>query len=197
MSTNGQACYDKLDKSIVELSWLDDCTQSISLRDFLLFCFSFTWPGIQSHPFTAGPAEPLTPRPTITHHPPSPVAPMPHAPQPSTPIPIKGLVWSVDRWRGKCDFEEEEKKAHEVWGNWEWRWWNQAIMNQTRSLFHPIFQHISWSTAERKGILQSERDLQHGVHQVAQIWNSLSWYISLTAEKYEKRSILKEKIKLF
>lgn len=34
MSTNGKACYDKLDKAIVALSWLDDCVQSTSLRPF-------------------------------------------------------------------------------------------------------------------------------------------------------------------
>lgn len=106
MSTNGKACYDKLDKAIVALSWLDDCTQSISLRAFFSL---FTWPEIQSHPFIAGPGEPLTPRPTITHHPPSPSLPCPLHPHPYQRL-------SVICGQMICDFEggkNEEKKRKE------------------------------------------------------------------------------------
>lgn len=42
MSTNGEACYDKLDKAIVALSWLDDYAQSASLRAFFFFSFFFS-----------------------------------------------------------------------------------------------------------------------------------------------------------
>lgn len=59
MSTNNKGCYDKLDRAIVAVSRLDDCTQSAPLTAL----FSCLWLGIQSHPFMVGPGEPLTPRP--------------------------------------------------------------------------------------------------------------------------------------
>lgn len=87
MSTNGEACYDKLDKAIVALSRLDDCTQSTSLRTFFSLHLARD-SSIQSGSWGASD--------TPTHNYTSPF-PLPSVPCPSTTIPIKGLAWSVDR----------------------------------------------------------------------------------------------------
>lgn len=81
MSTNAKACYDKLDKVIVTLSWLDDFTQSTSLRAF--FFLYLARESFQSRSWRA--------TDTLTHNYTSPFH------YPTTTIPIKGLAQSVDR----------------------------------------------------------------------------------------------------
>ncbi len=149
MSTNGKACYDKLDKAIVALSWLDDYTQSASLRAIFFFLplarDSVT--SFQSRSWGA------TDTPTHNYTSPStPIAPMPHRHHPYQRLSVicgqmKGKMWF---WRKKWGKEKKCKKPVKCKGTENstecMHWWNQAIMNQTKSLFHPIIQHI-WSTA--------------------------------------------------
>lgn len=63
------------DCSAITARWLH--TKTFFLLWELFFSLVFTWPGIQTHPFIVGPGEPLTPRPTIAHHPPPPSLPCP------------------------------------------------------------------------------------------------------------------------
>jgi len=115
MSANGKTCYDKLDKAIVALSWLDDYTQSASLRTFFFFGFHLARDSVTSFQKRSRGA---------TDNPESHVALRPHHSHgPSATISIKGLAWSVDRWKGKYDFEgkkigkERMQEASEVQGN--------------------------------------------------------------------------------
>lgn len=66
-----------------------------SKHSYASFFFFPTGPRLQSHPLRAGLGEPVTPRPTTGLH--------PYGSHGST-IPIKGLVGSVDRWRGEIWF---------------------------------------------------------------------------------------------
>lgn len=102
MSTDAKACYDKLDKAIVALSWFDDCTQSTPLRTL----FFLTRTKIQTHPFKSRSCRDSD-KPLHNYTTPS----SPLLPCPFPLVPIKGLAWSVDRWRGKCDFEEKKWKT--------------------------------------------------------------------------------------
>lgn len=94
--------------------------------------------------------------------------PLPLLPCPTSAISIKGLAWSVDRWRGKCDFEEKKKKKCKKPVKCKGtenskRWWNQAIMNQTKSLFHSIIQHI-WSIAHKAEKIENQLSKNEVLH---------------------------------
>lgn len=129
-STNREACYDKWDKATVALSRLDDGTQSILLclhldRDSVTSLQSRFWRSNTPHPQSH----------TSLH---------PHLSQAPSPtsISIKGLAWSVDRWRGKCDLKKKklEKKGKKCKKAAKCKrkdnstqfkcWWKHAIIEQ-------------------------------------------------------------------
>lgn len=104
MSTNGKACYDKLDKAIVALSWLDDCRQSTSLRAFFfLLLAGDSVTSFQNRSWGA------TDTPTHNHTPPStPITPIAHHPYQRLSVicgQMKGGMWF---WREK---NKEKKKC--------------------------------------------------------------------------------------
>lgn len=78
MSTIAKACYDKLDKAIVALSWIGGCTQSAALRAF--FFLHLARDSVTSfHSRSWG----ATDTPTHNYTSPStPIAPMPRHHQP-------------------------------------------------------------------------------------------------------------------
>lgn len=152
MSTNREACYDKLDKAIVALLWLSDRTQSISLTAFfppLLgqgFSHILSWQVLQSQ----------WPPDLQSHiHPPSPSLPCPlhhHLYQRLSVIceQMKGKMWL---WRERFRERKECLKPMKCEGSELKSWLNWEFRNQTKSLLRIVFLSNLWSTEDFDQIL--------------------------------------------